>query len=254
MTSTSDAKSVTHMIYSFGASVRGPLHQKEGQPNEDAWLHAHGDFGSLVVVCDGMGSRPSARVGSQMACMAVKEAVSRWSKVQRAPISYLTYLIEILWRLRLHPVDPASAATTCLFALASPSGTWLVGGVGDGLALVRSNLEMQIIIGDRGNGFCNEASGLGASKGQKAWSIAELAPTNQERIAVLATDGISDDLRPERLNDFCNWLIDSFERLSPRQRWHGLASELRAWPTPGHLDDKTLAVLHMPRTIIEEKI
>ncbi len=118
--------------------MRGPLHRREGRPNEDAWPHATGAFGVLAVVCDGLGSKPNARVGSRAACLAVKEAVLRWSKADGAPLAYLPHLIEVLWRLRVYPLDPSSAATTCLLALASETGAWVLGGVGDGLALART--------------------------------------------------------------------------------------------------------------------
>lgn len=230
--------------YVFGASVQGPLHRREGRPNEDAWLHAHGSFGSLAVVCDGMGSRPNARAGSRAACAAVKEAVARWSKVDNAPLSYLSHLVELLWRLRLHPTKPDSAASTCLLALATAKGTCVVGGVGDGLVLVRTGAALRVIIGDRGQNFANETKGLGASTGPRAWTLVELPPTDAELVAVLATDGVADDLLHDRLDQFCDWLIDSFKSLTPRERRNRLAAELRAWPTPGHLDDKSLAVIH----------
>ena len=238
-------------MYSFGASVRGPLHRREGCPNEDAWLHARGSFGVLAVVCDGMGSKPNARVGSQAACRAVKEAVLRWAKVDYAPLSYLPHLIEVLWRLRIHPTEPSSAATTCLFAFASENGRWVLGGIGDGLALARTGLELCTVIGNRGKGFSNETTGLGVSPGPRAWQLVELPPTQQDRMAVLATDGISDDLIREKLDGFCEWLADSFHGLSGAERSRALASELRVWPTPGHLDDKTLAVLHAPAAALE---
>lgn len=235
--------------YIFGASVRGPLHRSEGRPNEDAWLHARGSFGSLAVVCDGLGSRPNARAGSRAACAAVKEAVSRWSKAGSAPLSYLSHLVEVLWRLRLHPITPDSAATTVLLALATTEGKCIVGGVGDGIALVRTGSALRVFIGDRGEGFANETKGLGASTGPRAWTLTELPPTDVERVAVLATDGVADDLLPERLDGFCDWLIASFGPLAPRQRRIRLAAELRDWPTPGHLDDKTLAVVHSPASV-----
>ena len=238
--------------YIFGASVRGPLHRSEGRPNEDAWLHARGSFGSLAVFCDGLGSKPNARAGSRAACAAVKEAVSRWSKADDAPLSYLSHLVEVLWRLRLHPTAPDSAATTCLLALATTKGKCIAGGVGDGLALVRSGSVLRVIIGDRGEDFANETKGLGASTGPRAWTLAELPPTDAERVAVLATDGVADDLLPERLDGFCDWLIDSFQPLAPRERHSRLAAELRAWPTPGHLDDKTLAVVRSLAPVHEE--
>lgn len=243
---------MAHHTHIYGASVQGPLHRGEGRPNEDAWLRACGSFGSLAVVCDGLGSRPNARAGSRAACAAVKEAVSRWSKADGAPLSYLSHLVEVLWRLRLHPTAPGSAATTCLLALATPKGTCIVGGVGDGLALVRTGSALRVIIGDRGEDFANETNGLGASTGLRAWTLTELPPTDAERVAVLATDGVADDLLPERLDGFCDWLVASFESLTPRERRSRLAAELRAWPTPGHLDDKTLAVVHSLARVHEE--
>lgn len=238
--------------YSFGASVRGPLHRREGTPNEDAWLRAEGRFGLLVVVCDGMGSKPNARAGAQAACAAVKEAVTRWAKVEGAPTSLLSHLIEVLWRLRLHPIEPTSAATTCLFALAAAKGTWVIGGVGDGLALVRSASGLRVVIGDRHESFSNETRGLGVTKGPKAWTLIELPPSDDERIAVMATDGVADDLLPERLDGLCDWLIGTFEHQQPAERWRGLAAELQNWPTPRHLDDKTIAVLHASASTSKE--
>lgn len=232
---------------SFGASVRGPLHRREGRPNEDSWLHAQDSFGALAVVCDGMGSKPNAREGSRAACAAVREAVSRWSKADGAPLAYLPHLVEVLWRLRLHPTDPASAATTCLLALATPKGSWIVGGVGDGIAMARTGSDLRVIIGDRGEGFANQTNGLGASKGPRAWNLVELPATELDRLVVLATDGVADDLLLERLDGFCDWLVDAFVPLTPRERWRRLSAELRRWPTPGHLDDKTVAALYASR-------
>ena len=237
---------MAHDTYSFGASVRGPLHQREARANEDAWLHAEGTFGVMAVVCDGLGSKPNARFGSHAACLAVKEAVLRWSQSEGAPLSYLSNLIEVLWRLRIHPLEASSAATTCLLALASRSGVWVLGGLGDGLVLTRTGRELCTVIGSRGAGFSNETTGLGISRGSHEWTLVQLAPTDEDRMVVLATDGISDDLVPEKLDGFCNWLVSSFGDISPSRRWRRLAAELRAWPTPGHLDDKTLAVVHGP--------
>ena len=233
--------------YSFGASVRGPLHQREARANEDAWLHAEGTFGVMAVVCDGLGSKPNARFGSHAACLAVKEAVLRWSQSEGAPLSYLSNLIEVLWRLRIHPLEASSAATTCLLALASRSGVWVLGGLGDGLVLTRTGRELcnrdwapeaQDSRTRRPDLASREVLTSGPSFSshrpmKTAWSF-------------LATDGISDDLVPEKLDGFCNWLVSSFGDISPSRRWRRLAAELRAWPTPGHLDDKTLAVVHGP--------
>ena len=237
---------MTNEVYSFGASECGPLHSSQKLLNEDAWIRLSGSFGVLAVVCDGMGSKPNAHIGSKTACLAVKESVQRWSKVSGAPISYLLHLIEVTWRLRLYPIEPDTAVTTCLFILALKNKVWIVGGLGDGLALVRTGKDMKVVVGERGEDFSNQTDGLGISKSTSSWSIMELPPTNKERIAVIATDGISDDLIPEQLDSFTQWLIDEFSKLKPYMRWRKLSNELKNWPTPQHLDDKTLAVIHAP--------
>lgn len=234
---------VSRSTYTFGASVQGPLHRSERRPNEDAWMRDSGAFGTLVVACDGMGSKPHARTGARAACQAVKEAVRRWAQVDGAPVSDLTDLIEVYWRLRIHPLEPSSAATTCLFALRSPDQTWLAGGIGDGLVIVRTGTELQTIVGRRDGGFSNETTGLGITRGRDAWELVQFAPTSEDRMALLATDGVSDDLRPETLGGLCDWLSRTFEGLESRQRWRRLTTELTNWPTPHHLDDKTLAVM-----------
>lgn len=207
-------------------------------------MRAEGPFGVMAVVCDGLGSKQNARDGARAACAAVKEALSRWIKVDGAPLGYLVHLIEVIWRLRLHPLKPETAATTCLLAVATKGGTWIVGGIGDGLAMIRSGSTFRVVIGDRGDGFANETAALGMPKGPSAWHLEEFPASEDERVAVLATDGVSDDLRPERLEIFCDWLVESCLGRTPVERACHLASELRSWPTPGHLDDKTLAVVH----------
>jgi len=232
---------------SYGASVQGPHHLRQHKPNEDAWLRAVGRYGSLIVVCDGMGSRANARIGAKCACRVVREAVSKWAQAEQAPTSYLLHLIEVYWRLAIYPLEPASAATTCLFSLAAMDGTWFVGGLGDGLALLKTGDELEVIQGEREDSFGNVTEALGVSKGIRSWKLCSFPATNLERMAVLATDGIADDLLPEKLGEFCLWLAENFSGMSPAQRWRLLTNELRAWPTPRHQDDKTLAVLHAPQ-------
>ena len=238
---------MSRRITSYGASVQGVAHSLRGVPNQDAWLRAGNTTGSLIVVCDGMGSKPHARRGAQEACLAVREAVFRWTRTMSAPVSCLIELIETLWRLRIHPYEPVEAATTCLFAFAGENGEWTVGGIGDGLVAVRTEGEaLQCVIGEVRNGFCNETDALGGTyAGQTAWKVRRFPSTSRERYAVLSTDGLSDDLQPLKRDAFCDWLVSEFSDLEANLRWRRLAGMLKAWPTAGHSDDKTIAVLRV---------
>lgn len=232
----------------FGASVRGPRNQRQGRANQDAWTHAQGAFGHLIGVCDGMGSRPASDAGARAACRALRQSARLWlgggaSPADRADPTHLVRLVEILWRLDLSPREPAACASTCLFALREPEGHLLFAGLGDGLAILRKAGRAIATFGGRTpDAFGDETLALGTPHRIDDWWI-ESEPPGRDRTVVLATDGVADDLAPERLEAFTDWLADDIGPLAPAARWRRLCRELRAWPVPRHLDDKTVAVL-----------
>lgn len=223
----------------FGASIVGPRHRAERKPNEDSWLGARGAFGTLVVVSDGMGSRREARRGAQMACRAVLDAVRSWHRAGTRDLEELLARIEPVWCSLIAPSTAHDCAATCLFALAHTCGQVHVAAIGDGLALLRTRRRLEWIVGPRSNGFANETAALGHSR---PWTSRSF-PCAGGEVVVLATDGVADDLLPERIDDFVQWLMDDFASMAPSQRWRALQRELKNWPTPHHNDDKTLVVL-----------
>lgn len=232
------------MVEMYGASVQGPRNKREGRVNQDAWVRATGAFGHLIGACDGMGSRPASDVGARAACRVLRRAVHRWpGTMSSADPTHLVRLVEILWRLELAPRTPAECASTCIFALREPDGHLLLAGLGDGLAIVRRTDRSMAIFGGRSsNSFGSETLALGTPHRIDDWWIAT-EPPSCGRIVVLATDGVADDLDPERLDGFLDWLSSDIGRLVPLNRWRRLCRELRDWPVPNHVDDKTIAVL-----------
>lgn len=223
----------------FGASVAGPAHRALRRLNEDQWLSASGAFGSLVVVSDGLGSRSHARHGARKACVATLRAVRAWHNDGKRSLDDLVDRIEPIWLEEIAPFDRSDCAATCLLALAHVDGKAYVAALGDGMAAVRMRGAIERVEHLRGSGFSNETQSLG-SGGVWAKRCFECSEID---IAVLASDGVSDDLRPDRLADFVAWLKDEIAVLQPVARWRSLQRELTGWPTPRHLDDKTIAVL-----------
>jgi hypothetical protein len=230
----------------FGASTVGPRHRAEGKPNEDSWLGARGAFGTLVVVSDGMGSRRDARRGAQMACRAVVETVRAWHKAGANGLEALLVQIEPHWLALIAPSSARDCAATCLFALAHSCGQVHVAAIGDGLALIRTPRGLEWIVGPRAGGFANETHALGYSA---SWTSRSF-PRVGGGVVVLATDGVADDLLPEHIDGFVQWLIDDFSGMVPTQRWRALQRELKDWPTPHHTDDKTLVVLAQREAVL----
>jgi len=230
-------------LESFGASVRGKLHIQERRPNEDAWMKISGTFGTAIILSDGMGSKSNARMGSQMACQAVKAALKPWSKSDRAPAATLLRLVHLFWGLRIRPDREEDSAATCLFAVIVPSGELTIAQLGDGIAAIRNaDGSIEILQGER-QGFSNQTTGLGVAKSTRDWTVITKPALPPNAAVLLATDGIADDLVGDRVGDFIHTLVTEFGSMAPVDRRHALHRELRNWATPNHLDDKTLAVL-----------
>jgi len=227
----------------FGATVTGPRHRGQGHPNQDAWLKAEGAFGGLIAVCDGLGSRPASASGARLACRAVRRAVRQWPGTSvGADPSDLIRLVEALWRLSLPPLGAEDCATTCQFALREPGGALVLAGLGDGVVLVRNSGGGVRCLGGRASAaFSNETLGLGLPHRLRDWWV-EVLPAPGGSV-VVASDGVADDLRPDRYDALVAWLVEEIAPLPAHQRWLRLRAELHAWPVPHHTDDKTLAVM-----------
>lgn len=228
------------MIETFGASVIGPAHSSRNAPNEDAWGHGRVGAGGVVVVSDGMGTRSHARRGARAACAATVRAC-RSDPTIALNANLLLAALHAEWRRVIAPETATDCACTCLLAVVNEDGCGLVAQLGDGLALVRRQGQV-VTHGERGSGaFANETAALEAEHRPDAWRVTSLEPGTDA--VVLCTDGVGDDLLPERLGAFADWVIDEVGDLGPVPRRHALRDALFDWPTPKHLDDKTIAAL-----------
>lgn len=226
----------------MGASVRGPEHRRSGLPNQDAWMSRLTHGTSLAIVCDGLGSRPQSATGSRAACFAVADAVRHWAAQPKVPPEMLLRLVHALWNVRVHATGRDACATTCLFAVVTNDGRLLLAQLGDGLVMLKTQLGTTTLEppSDR---FGNATTGLGIAADVREWRFYFEPQFTGAASILLATDGVADDLLPEKRTDFLTFLINQYGEQPARQRYQAIAKQLRAWPTPRHLDDKTVAVL-----------
>jgi hypothetical protein len=235
---------VIRNVHTLAVTETGPAHRHDGEPSQDACLCAKGRYGWLVVVSDGLGSRPHSDHGSKNACLAAKDAVRYWSANPLSPPERLAPLIQALWRTRIAPFRPEECATTCILALRQETGQWVIGGIGDGMAVIRrGDRDLTYVIGGARSGFINETVGLGVSTTAKDWRFVAYPEDPEATLAIVATDGISDDLIPERTPPFTTWLVAEIEGLSPRQRSKTMRAMLRDWPSAKHSDDKSIGII-----------
>lgn len=197
-----------------------------------------------LAISDGMGSRPSAALGARVAVGAAIRAARSWAKANDVGPDWICRLIEADWRFGIAPEDPGSCAATCHLLAVSTHGGLVYVGLGDGMVLLRTGREpVQRLSARPLKDFVNETLALGVNHRVSDWVQARLPVPQAPWIAVLVTDGIADDLRPGKLDAFLKWLREDIGRMSGGARAAALRKALREWPTPGHRDDKTVAVL-----------
>lgn len=226
-----------------GASVRGPSNAALKNPKQDAWAVFHRRWGTLGIVCDGLGSKPKSRLGAQAACLAVRDMVKQVDE-----LNSLTNLeshlnaIEQNWLDRIYPHTPNDCMTTCLFCLFTKDG-WFGAQLGDGfLGALLTDGNLATCVADDELTF-NLTNGLGDYSQAKSWRTLGPFPAKQVHSIFMATDGVSDDIPLDSIPMLLKELINEYQPLSQVKRYQQLRKELFEWATPHHLDDKTLLAL-----------
>lgn len=226
-----------------GASVRGPSNAARKNLKQDAWDVFHRRWGTLGIVCDGLGSKPKSRLGALAACLAVKDMVNQVDQMNSlANLESHLNSIEQNWLDRIHPHTPNDCMTTCLFSLYTEEG-WFGAQLGDGfLGALLTDGNIVTCAPDAELTF-NLTHGLGDFSQVKTWRIFGPLPANDVHSFILATDGVSDDILLENYPMLLEELVKEYQPLIQMKRYQLLRRELWDWPTPHHLDDKTLLAL-----------
>ncbi|MNF73716.1 hypothetical protein D3C84_557260 [compost metagenome] len=186
-------------------------------------------------MADGLGSRPLSHIGSQKAVQLFRQLSRQQQEISHDAVGSAlrnAWLAHFGDRYRAHE-------TTLLWAKLDASGRGVVGQVGDGLMLVRSQGVFRVLTGRR-EGFYNQTSTLAQANSQDCCS-AEIDLSRPGDGVLLMTDGISDDLIPEQFEPFFDAIYQRHLRCSRRRMRQWLTRELNGWSTPRHGDDKSIA-------------
>ena len=233
---------------SFGASVTGPKHIREGKPNQDSWAAFHHTWGDGVVASDGLGSKVLSEIGSDAVCRAVECAARTCHGLQSSEnhmedeLTFLSDRIKSIWLSFIAPLEPRDCSATCMFAFRFADGIIRMGMLGDGLlAVLKSDGTVLSLSEDKTGSFSNVTSALSKNTTSKDWRFLTLQE-NLCRAVLLCTDGISDDLTD--IDNFVRGFVAHSVALACTVAASRSARKmLEDWPTPKHSDDKTIACL-----------
>jgi serine/threonine protein phosphatase PrpC len=230
------------MWRSWGYSVIGPWHRKNGISNQDFYLKRRYSWGTVVVVSDGLGSKPRSDVGAKAACQAVIDAAKVYKENKNADFSCIARLIHACWLLRISPFLPDDCSATCLFAIQIENEIKL-GRLGDGMIIVYGKNDSFSMTEDKEDTFSNITQCLNYEFQPEQWELKSVHSDDIEAV-LLCTDGISDDLISDYRIDFAREIYKIYSGMNYTKRRKDVLKWLNNWPVPGHLDDKTIACLY----------
>mgnify|MGYP002725664786 CR=1 FL=1 len=228
---------------SWGASVIGPLHVKAGIPNQDSWMARRYKWGNVVVVSDGLGSKAHSDHGSKAACIAVFEAAKSYQSNLKANIVDILRLIHANWLVKITPFSPSDCSATCLFAL-QIAGNITLGRLGDGIIVTYGEDEKSyhILNDNKQDSFSNYTNSLQREFNPGLWETLTIKCAESNAV-VMCTDGIADDLLPDKQMNFAQEIYSTYSDMESKARKRDIKRWLNKWPVPGHSDDKTIACL-----------
>lgn len=194
--------------------------------------------GWFAAVADGLGSRALSHIGSRLAVQVACRALDTLPSEPRDAIQQFYRS----WLQALPDEPPGAMATTLLAAHCQADGRCRIAQLGDGFVLYRTGGVFGVLTLSR-PGFGNETDALGVTKSFAAWQTKCVVLSEPGDGVLLMTDGLADDLLPERLEAFFSHLIGKVESRSRRNGRRWLEGELKAWPTALHTDDKSIALI-----------
>lgn len=228
------------------ASVRGPGHIKDNLPNQD-FVHVGFSRGFLLVmVCDGLGSHRHSDYGARTLCEIFPDCFLEWSKFKPHDMDDLLRLLQARWLMRTRGYGVETCGCTCQLAILNSKGKGRLAQLGDGMTLVRHGSEVSKFV-EQKSGYGNETMAMGEGNLLPYWKKNKVDLSNHGDRLLMMTDGISEDILPQAEEKFVS-TFDLFFGMSRSRGQKALTTDLVNWPTPHHLDDKTIVAIEYRNT------
>lgn len=187
-----------------------------------------------VVVADGLGSTGFGARASRLAVDVALDALSGDSTTG-LPVASIGALLQS--RFSDAVAGDRAMATTCLFAFATTARV-LVGQVGDGLVVVLLSDGGVFLLEDGRGSYANVTDSLPLVAPR-----VEAFASSQIEGVLLATDGVADDLVPERVPELLRTLVSMARQEGATAATERLRAWLTTWRTRQSTDDRSVGLL-----------
>ncbi|MGM9808362.1 MAG: PP2C family serine/threonine-protein phosphatase [Bacilli bacterium] len=225
----------------YGASLIGKSHIKIKKPSQDSYLISNMDNYTLVVVCDGLGSKKYSHIGSKKLCKVIDKQIKLCFKHKNLDMDTLIPIIKNKWKRFIWPIKPNKADTTCIFAVVNKKNIILC-QIGDGLCAIKIDNNL-VLLSEKDDDFSNET--ISFYKGNiRNWNIKILKKEENVNYKVfICTDGVSEDLKKDVIKEFIEELAQSIDCSSNYKDNSVLLDVIKNWPNKYSNDDKTMVVI-----------
>jgi len=218
----------------WGVSEIGPLHVKENIPNQDSYTVKKYSWGIVAVVCDGLGSKKYSHIGSEALVNAVAKTAQLFDFEK--DLYLFEPLLKSLWDINIYPYTQDETSTTLLFTIIKNNKIY-IGRVGDGAIAIFG--KESLLVEENKDMFTNYTTPFGRDE-KIEWHIFD---NSEVDYILMCSDGISEDLKKDKLLDFFQNYIDNYKNMQPNKRAFDIKKWLQNWPVRGHSDDKTIVAL-----------
>ncbi len=193
------------------------------------------------MVCDGLGSHLHSDYGARTLCNLFPDCFLEWSRYRPNKIDDFLGLLQSRWLIRARSLGIDTCGCTCQLAILNRKGKGWIAQLGDGMTLVRHENKISKYTEEK-DGYTNETMAMGEKNLLPYWRKSKIDISMPGDRLLIMTDGISEDILPLAEKRFVS-AFDQFLGIPRRKAQKALTRELINWPTPHHLDDKTIVAV-----------
>jgi serine/threonine protein phosphatase PrpC len=237
-------------------SVRGERHKRNDEYNQDFFTCNIKNQIKYVIVADGLGSANQSHIGSKQAVELMEqliiESIMEEDNLSELDMEALNREFYERWKSSfsdyLREYD-----TTLQYLLILKQGI-LVGGIGDGLTLYAMKNEV-VYKKEEKNNFSNQTYSLASDHALDYFNVFYTPITFADELPIvfiIATDGVSDDLKPDMLDQLPVHLYQELKEKGVIGLQQEIGDWILNWQTKNHSDDRTFCVLTMWKAGEEE--